>query len=437
MKNQVLYLIFLFIIPVFASSQQFILQGTVVNSETDFPVENVNLKVLNTVFGTATNKDGRFEVVVPILPAVIEVTCIGFEPLSIEITKFISTLVKISLYPAVHQLEGITISGEKAIPVYEDPDYSVLDYEIMNDNLLLLVFRYQLKRCELMLLTRWGDTLAQTDLPDLPPSKLYKDPLGNVHYFSKKGNAYQCYYDKSVKKLSFIYKYSVDTLLATFGNIKFSMNKRLFFQENSPDGFSTQIGYFDNKNGKNYLHLADNSKLAKDYYADLNFFLKPRRPDDIFLSEAYLQAFELFYKPGINARMVKTGPDRIAVFDFTLDTLHLLNSEWKILSTSAISFHKEIKLNLMTSIAYAFSGNQWKWRENMYVDDFAGKVYTCFEKQGRTKLCDIDLYTGKIAAEYEVPVKFVKKIIIYKGEAFFRYKKIGETEKWRLYKMKL
>jgi hypothetical protein len=437
MKKSVSYFLFLFIFPVIAVSQQFKLQGTVVNSETGIPIENVNLKVINTVYGTATNKEGRFGVVIPALPAIIEVTCIGFESLSIEISKSVLKPIRIALYPSVKQLEGITISEGKAIPLYEDPDYSVLDYEIMNDNLLLLIFRYQLKRSELLLLTRWGDTLAQTGLPELPPSRLYKDPLGNVHYFSKKGNAYQCYYDVSVRTLSFPYKYSTDEVLKAFGSIKFEMSKRLFFQEDTPTGFSTQLGYFDNENGKKYLHLADNSKLAKDYYADLNSFLEPKRPDDIFLAESKMQAFELFYKPRINARMVKAGPDRIAVFDFTTDTLQLLNAEWKILSTSPIKFHREVKSNLMTSIAKAFSGNQWKWREQIYVDDYKGKVYTSFEKQGRIKLCEIDLYSGKIAIEYELPVLFARKINIYKGEAFFKYKKIGETEKWRLYKMRL
>ena len=73
----------------------------------------------------------------------------------------------------------------------------------------------------------------------------------------------------------------------------------------------------------------------------------------------------------------------------------------------------------------------------MYSDNFTGKVYTDFERQGRLKLCEIDLESGIILSEYVLPVLFVQKIIVYKGEAFFMYKQIGEGEKWRLYKMKI
>ena len=48
---------------------------------------------------------------------------------------------KCALYPATVQLEGITsFQLRKLIPVYQDTDYSVLDYEFMDDNLLILVY---------------------------------------------------------------------------------------------------------------------------------------------------------------------------------------------------------------------------------------------------------------------------------------------------------
>jgi hypothetical protein len=439
MKNLVLYLIFLFLIPVCVSSQQFILQGTVVNSKTGIPVENVNVKVLNTVFGNATNKQGRFEVVVPVLPAVVEVTCIGFESVSIEITKMVTVPIEINLQPSIHELEGITISDSKAIPLYEDPDYSVLDYEIMGDNLLILVYKYQLKRSMLVLLTRLGDTLALARLPETPPDKLYKDPLGYVHFFSKKRNAYQCYYDKSLGKLEFPYVYPVDTILGFFTNYQFFLNNRMYFQENSPDGFSTLMGFFDKANGKKYLQVSGDSKLAKDYYGDINYFLSPRRPDDTsqYLRGFQMRAFELFYKPKSIACMVKTRNNMIAVFDFTKDTLQLRNADWELISSCGFSFHKEVKENLLTTIAAAYSGSNWKWKWSIITDEFSGTVYTSFEKRGSEKLCKIDIQTGELDAEFVVPVLFPAKINIYKGEAFFMYKKIGETEKWRLYKMKL
>jgi hypothetical protein len=437
MQKSRIYLILLLLMPIIVMGQEYKFTGVIVNSETDIPIENVSLKILNSTSGTTTTNGGKFELIVSKLPVFVEITCIGYQNLSIEINKSESEPIEIVLQPVAMQLEGITVSVKKAMPVFSDQNYTVLDYEIMGDDLLLLVYKYKFERSNLLLITRWGDTLAQTGLPEIPPLKLYKDPLGNVHYFSGKGNAYQCYFDKEGKKLSFIHNFSVEKVQKTFGDIKFEMNKKLFFQENTPEGFSSQIGYFSKEDGKKYLQFENNQKEAKAYYSDLKSFLEPTRPGDVNSMGAKMQAFELFYKPRNNAVMIKAGNDRIVVFDFISDTLELLNSDWKILAASAISFHKEVKENLITTIATSFSGNQWEWKSTIYADEYTGKVYVSFEKQGRIKLCNIDLYSGKIIAEYVLPVLFVEKINIYKGEAFFRYKEIGESEKWKLYKMRL
>jgi len=380
-----------------------------------------------------------FKLIINELPATFEVTCIGYEPLSIEVSGVINTPVEISMQPAIQQLESITILVDKVIPVYQHHAYSVLDYEIAEDKILILVYRYQLKRSVMLVLSRSGDTLAQTFLPEVAPDKLYKDMLGIVHYFSKKKNAYQCYYDETAKEISFPYCFPVDTLLNTIGPYRFLMNGRLFFEEISPDGFSVNLGYYNRESGKRYLQNAGNPSVAGRYYADMKYFMQPRRPDDTNLSMAgfQMQAFELFFKPKSIARMVKVGTDLIAVFDFTTDSLQVRNSGWKLITSTAFEFHKETNDNMLTTAARAYSGNKWIWRWTILTDDYSGKVYTIFERHGHKKLCNIDLQSGGIVAEYEIPVLFPEKITIYKGEAFFLYKPIGENAKWRLYKMKL
>ncbi len=427
------------LMSIVASGQVMHFHGTIVNSLTGEPVENANLKVANSTTGTATDSQGRFELTFHALPVIVEISCIGFVSMNIELCKDVTASIEISLQPAIHELEGVNISEAKIIPLFKDPDYSLLDYEIMGDNLLLLAYRYQLKNSALLLLSRLGDTLASCAVPETPAGKLYKDPLGYVHYFSRKGNAYQCYYDKSVHLLLFPYCYPVDTILESFADYKFLMHNRLYFQENSPDGFSARIGFYDKANGRTYLQSAGSQKMAKDYYDDLQYFMSPRRSDDTsrFAAASHSQAFELFYKPKSIARMVKAGHDRIAVFDLVKDTLYIVNPDWKLVSASAFSFHKELKQNMLTTISKAYSGDKWKWRWNFYTDDYSNSIYTVFERRGHQKICAIDLDSGSLGAGYELPLLFATKITIYKGEAFFMYKVTGEGEKWRLYKMRL
>jgi len=433
-------MIFTILLPLFAMSQQFRLRGTIINNLTNLPIEKANLKVQNTPLGTATDARGKFGLDLKKLPVEVEITCVGYEPLTIEVSKVLAKPVEIRLKPKMYNLEGVTISEKKAVPVYEDRNYSVLDYEMMDDNLLLLVFRYQLKRSVLLLLTRLGDTLLQADLPESPPEKLYKDILGNVHYFSKKGFAYQCFYDNSLNRLMFPFRLSIDSLRMYMGNLQFKLKDRLVFQEHCADGFSTLLGFYDKEHGKKYVQRTGDQSKARNYYNDVYYFANsPRRRDDTLqaMRDFQKRSFEMFYKPASSAKIVKIGPDKVALFNFSNDTLEVRNSDLGLISKTYFDFHKEAEENFLTSIATAFSGNQWKWKRDILTDDKTNAVYTVFERHGRTKLCTIDLLTGKLAAEHELPLLFAKKIILYRGEAFFMYKEIGDDEKWKLYKTRL
>ena len=68
--------------------------------------------------------------------------------------------------PRVYSLGEVDISAKRYRFVFKDMDYSVLDYEIMDDNILLLIFRYQLRRSELILLSLSGDTVSVVPIPE-------------------------------------------------------------------------------------------------------------------------------------------------------------------------------------------------------------------------------------------------------------------------------
>jgi len=434
------YLVLFFALPLIVSGQQLRFYGKIINKQTNAPIEKVNLKVANSTQGTSTDKEGDFVLLLTTLPVNIDITCIGYEPLSIEVQSVRPKPLEIRLTPMSYSLEGVTISEKKVVPLYQDQDYSVLDYEIMDDNLLLLVFKYQLNKSVLLLLNRLGDTLAQALLPELPPDRLFRDFFGNVHYFSKNRNAYQGYYDKSHDTLTFPYQLPIDTLMQYLGNFQFVMNDRLYFQEKHNDGFSTWIGYFDKKNGKKYLMKESDRQLAKTYYDKP--YLKPDEalePDDYdnYKQDFGKRAMDLFYKPKCIARMIKLSENRIGLFNCVTDTIEIRNSDWELIAMAPFDFHKETSTNLLTSVSTALSGEEWKWKWKIFADQHNGKVYTYFEKHGKIKLCNVDLNTGKLAAEYEIPLLFVKKINVYKGDAYFLYKEIGEDEKWKLFKMHL
>ena len=434
--------VFLFLacvlLPFISPGQHLKFYGIILNEETGMPVANVNLSVRNTKTGTATNPQGKFELFLNKLPVYIDITCIGYKALTIEVGEVMKKQVEIRLKPQVRLLESITISEQKATAVYKDADYSVLDYEIMGDNLLVLIFRYQLKRSTMLLLNPDGDTLAQVPLPELPPDKLYKDAFGNVHYFSKKGQAFQCHYNPSLDQFYFPFQTTTDSIYLMLGHFSFVLNDRLYFQEDYSNGFRTNIGYYDLEKGKRYLHAVRHDKAESDYYRDKYFFSAPSRAGDTVYRETDERAYDFFAQNKHKTMMVKLGNDRVAVFNFSGNVIDIFDADWNMVNEIPITFHKDQEYAFIAALANSFfPDDTWKWGGKLLKDDANGAVYTSFIRHGNVRLCRIDVESGRLTNEFVIPLPFPEKIMIHRGQAFFLYKECGPEHKRKLYKMQL
>jgi len=424
----------LLVFSLFAKSQTHVLKGIIIDDLSQKPVQGVTIKVERSKTGTFTDRNGRFTLPLKKLPVTLQLTAIGYETMMLDITRYVSDTVRIPLKSQIYMLEGVAISASPVIPVFKDDHYSVLDYEIMDDNLLLLVYRYRLKRSQLVLLTRLGDTLDYTDAPETP-SKLYKDALNNVHYVTQSGKAYQCFFYAGAKKLIFPYIENYDSLFLLMKNYSFSIGSRLYFQEYSPDGFISSIGYWQSSKGKHYTRFIRDEEMIW------------RMKDDLRAIKAgfgSLPADNMFYYKKINAPLYKFGDDRMLLFNFPNDSIEILDTGTNIISGVPITFHKEEELNfgnqlghVFDNIGKSFISGKDKWGKNILMDVPAEKAYTYNIKNGIYHLKQINLYTGELDDCKSIPYIFPKKVQIYKGEVYFLYKGLGEKDKWKLLKMKV
>ena len=62
------------------------LNATVVNAQTDFPLESVHVINLNKVLGTITNEDGKFSITASVNDT-LYLTYLGFKPQKIRVTN--------------------------------------------------------------------------------------------------------------------------------------------------------------------------------------------------------------------------------------------------------------------------------------------------------------------------------------------------------------
>jgi hypothetical protein len=449
----------------FSFSQTRIIQGIVTDNNSREPIPNVNIKINSTKEGVFTGRDGKFSLTLKRIPASLTISCVGYESLYYDIDKVPVKTVELVLRHSTSTLQEIDIRAMRFNYVFRDLNYSILDYEITDDKLLLLVFRYQLRHAELILLNMKGDTVSIAPVPEQKPNCFYKDFLGNIHYISTRGNAFQLYFNTESDNFEFPYTSTYEVLLKKIKPFLFSTGSRIYFQEFSPDGLGANFGYYDTAHHKQYIHTVQDDNARKNHSDDIRFYNhwndaikknqqaltapgisgtdnNPSSRDNSYIpliDESDLRANKVFNYHLINAPLVKLGENSIAVLDFTDGVIDIMNEDGEIYRSLPIDFQKEANANpLYGLLSVFFPVADWEWSGKIYIDEYFRDVYTTFKKNGMVQIRKIDLGTGKLTRSFDMPFPFPKKIEIYKGDAYFLNKEIGgEFEKWKLIKLNL
>jgi hypothetical protein len=427
---------------IFSHSLEF--KGILVDQVTHAPVRNAHLKVRNSSAGTVSSPDGTFSLVIGSLPVTIDFSCIGYENLSIEISTIPGESRTIYLKPTAYNLGQVTITDKPAVALYKDEDYSVLDYEFLDDNLMLVVFRYQLKRAEIILMTTDGDTLTVEPVPSSPAMGLFKDVLSNIHYLTIQGDAFQALYAPALNQLTFPFSTTHDTIMKFLGQFRFRQGDRLWFQEDSPIGFMTDIGFYSRKEGRRNIRRISDSKAMKTFYTESWYYHTDRPvPEPIDENERRAVdadgiAYKHFYHEKGCGELYSISDTMIAFFNFCENRIELLDTMGQIVRTTEIGFHLEKSERFITDLTGSLAGtDEWSWDHTLVQDTEFRKIYAGYGNNGYVRLRNVDLFTGRVTASAQLPFEFPEKIKIFKGEVYFLYRGPGGDENRKLYKMDL
>ena len=443
MIRRFIFLLCLFPQFVFSQSENF--RGVLYDQETRIPIPNAHLKIKNSNRGTITGSDGSFVLIVKSLPVNIEITCMGYEILCLEVTSIQEAPVSLFMKPKTFTLAPVIISDAPAVVLYKDEDYSVLDYGFLEKRLMLLVFRYQLKRSEIVLMNLDGDTLNVSTVPSTPAEALYKDVFANIHYITKNNQAYQAFYQPEQNNLTFPYRTSYDTIQKYLGGFRFLIGDRLYFQENDVKGFRTFIGYYSRKEGRIYARRSVDVKGMKTFYTDSpNYHTIRVNPEPIDENDVargvddVALAYQQFYKKNGCGESFRMNDTMIVFFNFCENKIELLNPDGLCKRSVPIDFHLYKTNGWLATVSSIVAGSdQWKWSQKLIQDEVFGDIYAIYSNNGFTRLKKINLENGILGNGVDLPYAFPEKIKIFMGEAYFLYRGIGEHEKWKLYKIVL
>ncbi len=157
--------------------------GRVVDQETKKGLANVNLSLRGTRIGTITGKRGDFSFFTDSIPAILEVSHLGYNTKEIVLDETSYSML-IYLTKGVTELSEVEIKATIKEPFYQDPFYAVRDYEIDGGLVYLLVFRVRLLNSEVICKNIYGDTVARSEVMRFFPNRLFRDCMGYMHVLS-------------------------------------------------------------------------------------------------------------------------------------------------------------------------------------------------------------------------------------------------------------
>lgn len=391
------------------------ISGIILDSETELPISNVYLKILNTKNGTSSNKEGRFFLTVSKLPVDISITHIAYETQNLTLHTSDIKNLKIHLVKASHRIPEVIVGANKVINLVEKRLFAVNDYEFMGNNILTLLFNYNYSKNYnpwLVLMNTNGDTLCSS--PAGKDGTFYKDCTGTIHFVDAL-ETHQIFYDST--RISLLYPAKTEEFFEIMqpciSNIKyyyylnhFSNNNQIlsYYVANNKDSTYEKFRLIVDETGLKMLASRD------------RFHAMGASP----VTEADIRFEQMCFFDPLYAPLFKIK-NEIVIFNFVNSKIEFYNETGQLEKEIEIAFHK-----------MPF------WKDEMYVDEVCGKAYSLFLKDGLSTLKEIDLQTGKFLRSVKIPnFKFVSKIKIHNNRLYFLYKKNLSDDLMGLYMMEL
>lgn len=427
------------------------IKGTVNDINTQAPLVNVNIKLKDKNLGAVTNDLGQFYLISNKLPITLVFTHVGYEDQEYTVEFEPLQPLTIKMQSKSELLQGVVITTEKIDTVYKDRHYSVLDYELLQEGILLLIYRYTLNRSELLFKDYHGNKITLMNTLPGKPLRLFKDCLGEVHLFTK-NKSYQIIFGK--EKLELFPAIALDDFFQIMQYCEVFSNGKLYYHEKGYlDLINTYYSIDTNTKQQTLLHtVLDQEKLDFLIYNPENLSIlntdfasslsqlsgmssDKKIIDEIRRIEVELRFNQMAYFPAIFAPIFQLG-DSIVIFNHPNSTIDFFNDQDTLIETISINYHKSTNKDIQGMISSIARSN--KWQEEIFIDRYTKRAYTSFINLNGTKtIKEIDLNTGKLIRFIRIPFPYVEKIQFRNGFIYYIYKGWGEAQKKKLFRQQI
>ncbi len=421
-KNILLVLLLLFSVGsgLMAQTSGFI-TGVVKDSETGFPVKNVNITVYKSSKGTISAVNGTFKISVSNFPALLQFSHISYYKKTITVGEANAGSITVFLTHRSVNLKETEILGEK-YKVFKGVEKEIVDYDFIDTNLIILVRNMKTLQRELIMANDKLDTICKMKVHNIKhPKSIFKDCMGNCHLITN-DSAYQIYYDG--KSIQLIYAAALDKFRKLLGNCIFETPEYLVFEYNSNRGVDLMYAAH---NPIEITKPSKNGNWNQQFYGVDKINHKKMIIDEFNEREKRQMAFEyskfIFYNQKDTTRYfgdilrfneMAFFKQAFQAMKYLNDTIYYFNHLKSCINlySDSLTFIDAIHIN------YNLKDN---WKQTIITDRIKNRAYTLFNFGTKLLLSQINLKTGTTMPVTTIDKLFPDKIKVNNGFLYFLY----------------
>lgn len=334
------------------------------------------------------------------------------------------------LDPKPRHLEMVNVTAP-GVPqvVYQSKTFSVADFELLpQGEVLLLLYPKTLKKGSELAVLSGEEIVSKFELPE-KPVELIRDFRKNPHVVCETGvyGIHRSPTDVGISSLDrqYFMKYVLPIVDTSYSRFYFSN-----FNKHYP-AFDYKIYDQLDSSYSDILEIRDElmMELYRSEYkwVDVRTKLWAREKEaetgidkEIWVGANYFTQ-SLYYKE-LYAPMFRRN-DSIFVFDYYKDKLFTFDLTGRKIDSIAIFHHYEPK--------------KTGWKRNLVQDQESGEIYAFCEKDGICSLRRVNLKTGLLETNIVFEHRYIDKIAVSGGMAYYIYRPYESAQKKFLYRAKL
>lgn len=422
--------LFLFLFTALISNAQndstTIISGKIIDFDTKKPIDHVIITDFKTNLSFQSNENGYFEKTTADKVVILIISKLGYESQTVKINQFTKFPLNIAMKVRTLDLSEVAIVAEKPVKRLVDNSFYILDYQFMDNNILLLGEMNEKQMAKLIDLN--GKEICRLSLKEEHYESIFKDCFNNIHLVGKFHTNQIYFANSSLNLLDDIKRRLFDSLLVPCilnnnDNLYFEtlLNKRqtkTFFVINKTTKEKSGLGIFSDEFKINMLKNEGAFLTAKYGNTDEKNTMGGVSADDLRASRRK--------EDDINfaARIIYT--DAYIPILLNNDTITVFNHPNSLIHQYSIN-NTEVELQVMEYNHYK------NWKPLVISDEVKHKFYTTFLHDGIISLGEINLKNGKINKRFKLTHTFPKNIKVKNGIVYYLYRLRDSDDKMSIY----